>query len=183
MRTVAIAAITIDGKIALNAKSGSWWTSKEDKDFLHDFLDTADAVVVGNNTYTATLEPLSKRNCIVLTRSTKSEKRWHDKLLFVNPAHSDLRRLLERYETVAILGGAQTYAYCLSHDLTDELYITIEPLIFGRGVDLFTTMPTPAHCTLLSTKQLNEKGTLLLHYRVAHTPDDPLSAYPTSPLA
>ena len=62
MRCIAIAAVTIDGKIALDAHSGSAWTSREDKDFLHDMLDTSDVVVVGNNTYKAAIEPLSKRN-------------------------------------------------------------------------------------------------------------------------
>ena len=29
------------------------------------------------------------------------------------------------YKTIAILGGAATYNYCLAHDMTDELYLTM----------------------------------------------------------
>ena len=35
----AVAAITLDGKIARNSKHHSSWTSREDKVFLHKILD------------------------------------------------------------------------------------------------------------------------------------------------
>lgn len=157
--------MTIDGKIALDARSGSTWTSPEDKDFLRDMLDKSDIVVVGNNTYKAAIEPLSKRNCIVFTTSVTTSERKSEKLAYCNPASSDCLSLMQAYETVAVLGGAKTYTYFLENDLLDEIYLTIEPLLFGRGLNLFeSSKDIGPHFRLKSTKQLNEKGTVLLHY-------------------
>ena len=166
MRCIAIAAVTIDGKIALDSGHFSDWTSKEDKDFLHEMLDKSDVVIVGNNTYKTAIEPLSKRNCIVFTASVRTSEHKSDMLTYCNPASSDCIPLMEKYEKVAVLGGTQTYTYFLENDLLDELYLTIEPIIFGRGLNLFeSTKDALTKFRLESTKQLNEKGAMLLHYQ------------------
>jgi len=165
MRCIAIAAMTIDGKIALDAGHFSDWTSPEDKGFLHKMLDESDVVVVGNNTYKTAIEPLSKRNCIVFTASVRTSERKNDLLTYCNPASSDSIPLLQRYETIAVLGGTQTYTWFLENDLLDEIYLTIEPIAFGRGLNLFeSSKDLNAHFRLESTKPLNENGSLLLHY-------------------
>lgn len=168
MRCIAIAATTLDGKIALNAGHLSDWTSPEDKAFMRGLLDEADAVIVGNNTYKTATGPLSKRNCIVLTASVGGTERKGEKLLYVNPKGADLRDILVAYEMVAILGGAKTYSYFLQNNLLDELYLTIEPIVFGRGISLFEHQTgLPARFSLVSMKQLNPHGTVLLHYRIS----------------
>ena len=165
MRCIAIAAVTIDGKIALDTSHFSDWTSKEDKDFLRGMLDQSDVVVVGNNTYKTAIEPLSKRNCVVFTASVRTSEHMGDTLTYCNPASSDCVPLLEKYGTVAVLGGTKTYTWFLDNDLLDELYLTIEPLVFGRGLPLFESSKNiNAQFKLESTKRLNEKGSLLLHY-------------------
>lgn len=166
MRCIAVAAVTLDGKIALGHESGSSWTSVEDKEFLHKFLDGCDAVVVGNNTYKAAKEPLARRNCVVLTHSVEGAKRVNEKLLYVNPASANLTAELAGYKQVAVLGGAQTYSYFLLNGLLHELYLTVEPIVFGRGIGLFEHEGAEKRLELLSFERLNSQGALLLHYRV-----------------
>ena len=167
MRCFAIAAVTIDGKIALDPSHFSDWTSKEDKDFLHETLAAVDVIVVGNNTYKTAVGPLSKRNCIVFTASVSTSEHKSETLTYCNPVSSDCVPLLEKYETVAVLGGTKTYTWFLENDLLDELYLTIEPIVFVRGLNLFeSSKDISAQLKLESTKQLNEKGTLLLHYEI-----------------
>src|SRR3989338_7004136 len=165
MYCIAIAAVTIDGKIALYTRHFSDWTSKEDKDFLHEMLAAVDVIVVGNNTYKTAIEPLSKRNCVVLTTSVETVERKSENLIYANPVSSDYFSILQNYKIVAVLGGTKTYTWFLENDLLDELYLTIEPIIFGRGLPLFeSSKDINAQFKLESTKQLNEKGSLLLHY-------------------
>jgi len=167
-RYIAIAAITADGKIARNKEHMSDWTSKEDKDFMRAKLKECDAIIVGNNTYKTAIKPLSKRNCVVFTRSVQEPKQENENCCYINPEITDAKAYAEEkgYKTIAILGGAATYNYCLAHDMTDELYLTIEPIIFGEGIDIFTTGDEDVHLTLQSSKQLNKKGAVLLHYTV-----------------
>ena len=165
---IAIAAVTIDGKIARHKHHFSGWTSREDKNFLHKMLDSCDCVIVGNNTYKAAKKPLSRRNCIVLTSKVKSFSRISKKLLYCNPTKTDMRMLIIKndYRRIAILGGAQTYYYCLKHNMLDELYLTIEPIVFGKGIGLFLESSSlGTKFKLMSSKKLNKKGTILLIYK------------------
>ncbi|OGL69084.1 hypothetical protein A3H10_04740 [Candidatus Uhrbacteria bacterium RIFCSPLOWO2_12_FULL_46_10] len=164
---IAVAAVTIDGKIALHAGHSTDWTSSEDKDFLHGLLDKSDVIVVGNNTYKVAQKPLAKRNCVVFTHSVRTTARQHDNLLFCNPSGVDIRTILSPYKTVAVLGGTQTYTYFLENDLLNELYLTIEPLVFGRGLNIFESMTAKeVKFHLFSVKKLNRKGSILLYYRI-----------------
>src|SRR3989344_3206281 len=74
-----------------------------------------------------------------------------------------LREMLDKSDVV--LGGTKTYSWFLENDLLDELYLTIEPITFGRGLPLFdTSKALETRFKLESSKQLNERGAVLLHY-------------------
>ena len=163
---IAIAAITIDGKIARHADHLTDWTSPEDKTFLRALLDKSDVVVVGHSTYKTAEGPLSKRNCIVLTRTVATMEQKSDNLAFYNPEGLPIERALESYRIVALIGGTQTYGYFLEHGLIDELYLTIEPIIFGNGLSMFASKNgKDTKFLLVDVQKLNEKGTILLHYK------------------
>ncbi len=128
-------------------------------------LDKCDVVVVGNNTYKTAIEPLSQRRCIVFTTSVATNEHKSDTLTYCNPASAGCIPLLEKYATLALLGGTQTYTWFLENDLLDEIYLTIEPIVFGRGLPLFeTSKPLETSFRLESVRELNDKGTVLLHY-------------------
>lgn len=167
-RYLAISAVSMDGKIAAHEKHFSNWTSPEDKTFMRALLAKCDVVIVGNSTYKTAKKPLSKRNCIVLTRSVKSTVRNSPNLLYLNTKGANLKRTIQNagYKKIAILGGAQTYSYCLEHGMLDDLYLTIEPVVFGAGVPLFAGKYKLRKVKIVSTKKLNTKGTLLIHAKV-----------------
>lgn len=162
-----IMATTIDGKIATSSYQFTDWTSKEDKDFLHKLLDKSDAIVVGHNTYKTAKGLLSKRNCVVLTRKVSKATRRGEGLTFFNPARESLDGFIRKakYKRVAVLGGTQTYTYFLENNLVDEIYLTIEPLVFGKGFGMFETKNVlKRYFRLASVKKLNKRGSLVLHY-------------------
>lgn len=175
---LAIAAVTIDGKIAKGKNHMSDWTSKEDKIFMRALLDKCDVVIVGNNTYKTAIKPLSKRNCLVLSKSIPASPRRmtglrrtsssSPKLQYIDPTKTSIKKLIreKKYKLIAILGGAQTYAYCLEKNLLDELYLTIEPIVFGKGINLFDNPKfLNKKFKLVSIKTLNKKGSILLCYK------------------
>ncbi|MBI4090422.1 MAG: dihydrofolate reductase family protein [Candidatus Komeilibacteria bacterium] len=164
-RFIAFVAASIDGRISLSEKTLPRWTSREDRRFFQRSLSRADTVVVGRNTYTAAAKRLRKRDTFVLSNSLATMVR-RGSVTFVNPANVDLTSLLAKYKTVAVLGGGAVYRFMLESGLLDEIFITVEPLIFGRGKEMFIGGIQTARVNLLSVKRLNRIGTLLLHYRI-----------------
>jgi len=130
-------------------------------------LNKGDCVVVGNNTYQTSLEFLKKRNCVVFTTSVKTLKAVNGSCLYVNPKNVNIEKLLKdrNCQQINILGGQQVYSWFLKNNLIDEIYLTIEPIVFGFGLSLFKeTLKTQKNFKLKSVKKFNSQGSLLLHY-------------------
>ena len=174
-----LAVISLDGKIARTASDSLEWGSPEDKQFLKEFLDHSDLSILGRKSFELSQNIMSKRNCVILSRNLppvdSGMKRTEGShiLSYVNPDLIDFRRWLLRSfrfpkKSISILGGAEVYRYFLSRDWIDEIYLTIEPKIFGTGISLLASelddLDIELH--LLSQSRINDKGTLLLHYSV-----------------
>ena len=119
MNIILIAAITLDGYIARrNDEVISW--SKDLKLFKNQTMGYP--VIMGSNTEKTLVVELEGREKIVVHRNDKPEK-----------ILSQLKA-----EKCFIIGGGITYtkfAPYLTH-----IYITPHPIIFGRGVQLFSNL-------------------------------------------
>lgn len=164
-RFVAFVAASIDGRISLSEKTLPRWTSKEDWRFLERSLSRADAVVVGRNTYKAAARRLRKRHTFVLSNRLRAMTR-RGTVTFVNPTNVDVTSLFVHYKLVAVLGGGAVYRFMLESKLLDEIFVTIEPFIFGRGKEMFAGGTRTMRTSLLSVRRLNRAGTLLLRYQI-----------------
>ncbi|MEK9177085.1 MAG: dihydrofolate reductase family protein, partial [Patescibacteria group bacterium] len=101
----------------------------------------------------------------VLTRSIRGV-RAKGRVTFVNPMKTDLKKLFRPFRVVAVLGGAAAYQLMLDRGLMDEIFVTLEPLVFGRGIPMFTNGRKTRKLELVSIRKLNARGTLLLRYRI-----------------
>lgn len=164
---IAFVASSIDGRISLSKKGLPHWTSPEDKKFFHQSLARFDAVIVGRNTYESAAKQLRARNTFVISSRPKTLTR-RGTVTFVNPKNVDLQKLLEKYKNVTVLGGGAVYRYMVENKMLDEIFVTIEPLIFGRGKEMFIGGNQTTRVSLVSVKRLNNQGTLLVHYRINH---------------
>lgn len=166
-----VTVTTLDGKIAKNSNHNVNWSSPEDKQHLNQMIDKSDAVIIGSNTYKVakavlSTEKLAGRNYIILTRSVDTTEEKETGRLFVNPENIDIRKLTEdlNYQNVAILGGGKIYSLMLERGWVDEIFLTIEPIIFGVGINFIDDTDLSTQFKLLDIKKLNKIGSLLLHY-------------------
>ena len=60
-------------------------------------------------------------------------------------------------------GGSQTNTLFLEAGLVDEIWLTIEPVIFGSGIDLFTHA-LDLKAKLVHYETLNDTGSVHLRY-------------------
>nr|AIA15183.1 RibD C-terminal domain protein [uncultured bacterium] len=166
MKTIVLAAVTIDGKLARNPSHFVDWTSREDKKLFYQLTKRSGVMVIGDNTFKTFPGPLPGRLHVVLTYTPAGKENVPGVVEYTAaPPEAILSDLEARgYEEVVIGGGSQTNALFLEHDLVDEIWLTIEPLLFGIGVELFHggTIGRPAR--LIHMERLNEAGSVHLRY-------------------
>lgn len=164
MKVFIIAATTLDGFIAKDEHHGAFWTSKEDKKRFVELTKKAGVVVMGSTTFKTLPRPLKERINIVYT---KSEAEIEGAVITKLPPIELISSLeAEGHTEVAICGGASIYNLFMHSSVVTHLYITIEPLLFGKGIGLFKDeLNTPL---LLLSEEKTEHGTLLLEYKVVN---------------
>jgi len=162
MNCFIIAALSADGCIAKDDKHSPFnWTSKEDKKRFIEFTKKAGVVVMGSSTYATLPGALKERVNIVYSRSKKFEGA---EVTAKEPAELLTELEGRGFKEVAICGGSHIYTMFMKAKVVDRLFLTIEPILFGKGVNLFNE-DLLFHMNLVSTSQA-ENGALLLEYAV-----------------
>jgi len=169
IKFILLVAVSLDGYIANGEKEGSEWTSPEDKKFFFKELDKCDVAIMGRKTFDAIKRPLTPRNRVVFThqKTFRHSAEYENVLAFAGSVSALLSFLKKQsWKRVAIVGGTSIYDWFLKQNLVDEVYLTIEPVLFGTG-KTFTSriLPVCRKSKLVSVRKLNTKGTLLLHYK------------------
>jgi dihydrofolate reductase len=169
-----MAAISLDGFITRHDTPGSAFTSAEDKHYFHQTVLTFDCLVFGAENYRQSSRWMNEhlrpdQLKVVLTRNPaqfKAEQRPGD-LEFVQADPSSVMKDLAArgYRNACLLGGGQIYGLFIASGSVDELWITLEPLLFGHGIKLAET-ELDFRGELISAEPLNA-STLLLKYRPA----------------
>ncbi len=172
IKAFLIAAVTADGFIARDEKHSAFWTSKEDKKRFVELTKHAGVVVMGSTTYATLPRPLKERVNIVYTRRSTDSDQGPKTFEGAETTQKSPLELLEELEgrgfkEVAICGGSKIYTLFMKAKAVDRLFLTIEPLIFGKGINLFNE-ELQYHLNLVSANQA-ENGALLLEYKVDYS--------------
>lgn len=69
------------------------------------------------------------------------------------------------FETIMVCGGGGLNTSFMKENLIDEIYLDIEPIIFGKGIKLFEDSNFEAKLKLLGVKKLSSNE-IQLHYKV-----------------
>jgi dihydrofolate reductase len=172
MKTVLVFVSTLDGKVT---KGGDpfvrAWSSREDQDYFNHIWKDARLIVMGSNTYNA--DPFkASRNHLIVVMTRQPAKYSRDQapgqIEFTDesPARIVERFEKEGHEQMLIVGGPNIATSFLKAQLIDELWLTIEPKIFGLGENIVTTENLDIHLNLISCKKVNSQGTLITSYSV-----------------
>ncbi|MHA1539721.1 MAG: dihydrofolate reductase family protein [Alphaproteobacteria bacterium] len=166
-----LAVTSLDGYLAKDTDDLIKWSSAEDKAQLYDFVaQQSDVFIVGRKTYEIIGEKgeFKGHPALVLTRSVDGVQKSAENKWLINPAVVSIADFLEEngFRKPVVLGGASVYTYCLESGLIDEIRLTVEPIVFGKGIALFTPLTKDQKLLLIEKKQLNAAGTILLRYGV-----------------
>jgi dihydrofolate reductase len=174
MHVTLLTAQSLDGFITRHNTPGSSFASPEDQKHFHAALAGFDCSVMGSVTYRGArdlicAQPMAKRLRVVLTRAPAdyAAQAQPGSLEFTNDAPEKLLTGLRArgFTRCVLLGGAQAHGLFFAAGLVDEIWLTIEPVLFGGGTPLLA-VPVDVRLELLASEKLNTTGTLLLRYRV-----------------
>lgn len=172
---VSLAMVTsADGKSTQGATGGTMhWVSPEDQSIFQDLIASHDIVVMGSATYKSVrniIKPSKAKPRLVLTRAPKQFEADAGRpgLSFSTdtPGQFMLRATKAGYENILLVGGSETNARFFDSGLVNEIWLTIEPSLFGEGLPFSGRLKHTISLQLLNCRQLNKQGTLLLHYLV-----------------
>jgi len=165
--------ISVNGYIA-KEDGDSEWTSKEDLNGFYEQSKNAGNIIMGGNTYLAASKsgyfPFPDALNVVVSHQ-QMENKWGDKVLTTDKSPKEIIKMLEQKGfTVALLaGGGQLNTSFVKENLIDEIYLDVEPLVFGKGIKVFAEGDFEAELELLETKKLNP-NTVQLHYKILKSP-------------
>lgn len=169
MKVVIVMVQTIDGKIGKDAKHEVDWTSSADKKSFSEETKKLGVLIMGSSTFNTIGRPLPGRlNLILTSKPEKYQAKAEDGVLeFVSGSPADIVAMLEKrgFKTAALGGGAKTNAAWLKAGMVDEILLTIEPLIFGKGINFTQGEELDLKLELIETNRLNEDS-IQLRYKV-----------------
>lgn len=125
----------------------------------------AGVIVMGSKTYATIGRALpGRRNIMYTSRPNETA------IEGVEPTSETPAQLIHRLEQdghggLAVCGGASIYNLFMQAGVVTDLYLTIEPVLFGDGVRLLSE-PLEQQLELVESKPLNAH-TMLLHYTVS----------------
>lgn len=162
MKVSLIAAISADGYIARTRDELVDWTSKDDKKLFVEITKRAGVVIMGGNTFRTIGKALTGRHHIVYSR--QELHRPDIEVTQESPPELIARLEQEGVRAVVICGGHAIYSMFLAADMVDEVYLTVEPTLFGQGVRLADSL-LDVKLRLIHHELLNEDS-VLLHYEI-----------------
>ncbi|MBI5044770.1 MAG: dihydrofolate reductase [Candidatus Levybacteria bacterium] len=173
MKVILVMVSTLNGKITKgNDPHISTWTSLEDKKHFSKLIEDAKLIIMGSKTYEAAKETMQHKEGRLRVVVTRHPERYMTEkkegvIEFRSESPGELVQRFEGigYQEALLLGGGELNAAFLKAGVVDEIHLTLEPFLFGKGKQLIAEEEFSSSLELISSKKLNEQGTLLLRYR------------------
>ena len=157
-------AITVDGKIAKYTDQPATWTSQADKKMFIAETKRVGVIVMGKTTYDTIGKPLPGRLNMVMDFDVSKYENIPGALEYTNKKPEEIIAELESrgFKEMIVGGGATINGLFLSQGLIDEIWLTVEPKVFGNGLSLFKGADVNLDLELIEVKKLDDN---VIHVR------------------
>jgi len=166
MKVVIYMAMSVNGYIAKENDETPW--SDEEWSSFSKFVKETKNLVIGKRTYeimkaNAEFEKIGNPFTVVVTKTEFA----HDSNFAIAKSPKEALEILKEknFSKVLIGGGGMLNSSFMKEKLIDEIYLDIEPIIFGKGIKLFSEEDYDVYLELIETKSISS-NVLQLHYRV-----------------
>ena len=172
MKTILIFVSSLDGKVTKWGDSHvSLWSSHQDQDYYKKIWDESKLIIMGSNTFNAEkFNPSSGHQIIVMTSHPDEYKSLEipGQIEFTNEIPVELvsRFINKGHRQMLVVGGPHVATSFLKEQLIDELWLTIEPKIFGTGDNFAMDAKLDINLRLIQSEKVNDQGTLITKYAI-----------------
>lgn len=175
VKVILIVVESLDGFITRHDTPGAGWASGADQRWFRSCLQDFDCRIMGRKTYETVRETILAHPTPAVRRMimTHSPAAWAADsipgvLEFTAASPTEIVESLRQdgRQQCALLGGAQVHDAFLAAGLVDELWVTLEPRLFGTGTPLIQTRQDIS-LRLLSHTRLDDSDSLVLRYAVS----------------
>jgi len=166
MQVILYMATTVNGYIAKENNETPW--SDEEWESFSKFVKEIKNIIIGKNTYDIMNESdeFSKIGNPFTVVVSKEDFAHNSNFAIAKSPKEALKILKEkRFAKALIAGGGMLNSSFMKEKLVDEIYIDVEPLVFGKGIKLFSDNNFDAKLELVEAKNLS-KNTIQLHYKI-----------------
>ena len=172
MNVILYMAITVNGFIAKEDDDTSWVTETEWASFSGMIRKNGN-MIIGRRTYEVMLKndefnrsKLDKIKTVVVTDDVSLTVHNPEFIVTAKSPKTALNILRNQgITTIMVCGGGGLNASFMEENLIDELYLDVEPIVFGTGIRLFKEEDFEAKLKLVETKKLSANE-MQLHYEV-----------------
>lgn len=167
MKVTCYMAISVDGFITKN-ESDNDWISKTDWNQFYSYINANDAIIMGRKTMEQFGDefPVESKLNIVLTNDTKLHKDDANVIITAGTPKEILDLATDRTASnILLVGGADLNLQFLKAGLIDELVVSIQPILIGKGISLFGNDELNNKLELISSRSIN-KEIVLIKYKV-----------------
>lgn len=166
MKVILYMAITVNGYIA-TCDDDTSWISLEEWNIYSELSQKIGNIIVGHRTYDIfTKQPefqeLAKAKFVVVSnQNVKTISKLHS----VAKSPKEALDIFKDEEEVIVAGGGNLNSSFMKEGLVDEIYLDVEPLVLGKGIQVFKPEDFEYELELLELKQIT-KNLIQLHYKV-----------------
>lgn len=150
------------------------WSSKSDQKYYSRVWSESRLIVMGSSTYDRNIiKPSRSRLIVVMTSHPEDYRQKEVKSVLeftdMSPAGLVSQYSGLGYEMMTVVGGSKIAASFLSDSLINELWLTIEPRLFSKGLNLIGGEDLDIQLKLLECNKVNDNGTLITKYSIVTT--------------
>ncbi|MEJ2901063.1 dihydrofolate reductase family protein [Pedobacter panaciterrae] len=183
-KIILLMHVSLDGFVAGPSGAMDWIrVSEEMFDTVGKLTDNADAALYGRKTYqmmdsywpTAADQPNASKHDIehsqwykkveklVISNSLKDTNAANTRFIG-NDVASEIKQIKgQPGGTILMIGSPSTYHELAAHNLVDEFWLFLNPILIGTGIPLFNNINHKIDLKLLQTNSL-PSGVIGLHY-------------------
>lgn len=160
-KVILFIAMSLDGYIADHEGRVDWLGGQGEEemfDAYSAFVSQVDTVIMGWNTYHQIVTELSPEEWVYQELTsyviTHRDCRSADQILFWKESPSSLIKMLKQKEgkDIWVCGGGSIVQQLMDENLIDKYYISVIPMLLGKGIRLFGMAEKPIPLRLAETR-------------------------------